>query len=86
MTGSPEAFRQSLRAAFGEAARIEGAAIEIACPAARVRLTTAGLAPMSLGALQLERFSVEISPLDGTPEAVAVLLERVDRATQRGGG
>jgi type VI protein secretion system component VasA len=86
MTGSPEAFRQSLRAAFGPQVQSDGAAIEVASSAARIRLTIAGLAPASFGALQLERFSVEISPLEGAPEAVAALLERVDRATQRGGG
>ena len=86
MTGSPEAFRQSLRAAFGALVHCGGDAIEVASPAARIRLTIARLAPASFGALQLERFSVEISPREGTPEAVAALLERVDRATQRGGG
>ena len=86
MTGSPEAFRQTLCAAFGPMVRIDAATIEVAAPAARIRLTIAGLAPASFGALQLERFSVEVSPLEGSPEAVAALLERVDRATQRGGG
>lgn len=65
---------------------IDGAAIEVAAPAARIRLTISGLAPASYGALQLERFSVDVTPLEGTAEAVAALLERVDRATQRGGG
>jgi hypothetical protein len=86
MTGSPEAFRQTLRAALGPMVHGDGAAIEIASPAARIRLTIAGLEPASFGALQLERFSVEVSPLEGAPEAVAALVERVDRATQRGGG
>lgn len=86
MTGSPEAFRQTLRTAFGATVRIDGNAIEVAAPTARIQLTIAGLAPVSFGALQLERFSVEINPLEGTPEAVGILLERVDRATQRGGG
>jgi hypothetical protein len=86
MTGSPEAFRQALRAALGPMVHIDGAAIEVASPAASIRLTIAGLKPVSFGALQLERFSVEVSPLQGAAEAVAALLERVDRATQRGGG
>jgi hypothetical protein len=86
MTGSPDAFRKTLCVAFGETVRMDGTAIEVIAPTARIRLAIAGLAPASFGALQLERFSVEISPLEGTSEAVAALLERVDRATQRGGG
>jgi hypothetical protein len=39
-----------------------------------------------IGSLQLPSLHVGLSVLDGDPDAVERLVDRVDRATQRGGG
>lgn len=86
MTGAPAEFLRALKGGFGAAVVTGAAHAEVEAGGARLRFDLEPLPPARHGALQLERFAVEVSVLSGSPEAASALLARVDRATQRGGG
>jgi hypothetical protein len=70
MTSTPEEFVGSLAAAFPDAVEF----------ASNCLIVTHGMARVRFDLL------VDITVLDGDPDAVEALIDRMDRATQRGGG
>lgn len=86
MTATPEEFAGSLTAAFPSALQSAPDCLIVTHGRARVRFDYQVAPSWRIGSLQLPRLQVGITVVDGDPEAVAALVERADRATQRGGG
>ena len=86
MTSTPEEFVGSLTAAFPAALETAPNALIVSHGTARVRFDYQVAPSWRIGSLQLPSLLVGITVLDGAQEAVEALIERVDRATQRGGG
>jgi hypothetical protein len=86
MTSTPEEFAGSLKAAFPAAVESTPNCLIVSYGTARVRFDYQVAPSWRIGSLQLPSLQVGISILAGDPEAVEKLVERVDRATQRGGG
>jgi hypothetical protein len=86
MTTTPQELLVSLQTAFPDAIKASPGAIEITEPEASLRYDYESVPALRLGSLALSRLSVSITVLAGTESAVNDLIDRVDRATQRGGG
>ena len=86
MTSTPEEFAGSLTAAFPAAVESAQNCLIVTHGTARVRFDYQVAPSWRIGSLQLPSLQVALSVLDGDPAAVERLVERVDRATQRGGG
>ncbi len=86
MTSTPEEFIGSLSTAFPAALKETPNALIVSYGLARVRFDYQVAPSWRIGSLQLPTLLVGISVLDGNPAAVEALIDRADRATQRGGG
>jgi hypothetical protein len=86
MTSTPEEFAGSLKAAFPAAVESAPNCLIVTYGTARVRFDYQVAPSWRIGSLQLPSLHVGLSVLDGDPDAVERLVDRVDRATQRGGG
>jgi hypothetical protein len=86
MTSTPEEFVGSLTAAFPAALETALNTLIVSHGMARVRFDYQVAPSWRIGSLRLPSLLVGITVLDGDPEAVNTLIDRVDRATQRGGG
>jgi hypothetical protein len=86
MNSTPAEFRRALFAAFADAVSEDDAGLLVADGDVCLHFVLTSEAPRRIGALQLSVLRVEIAARQGTDEAVAKLLARIDRATQRGGG
>jgi len=86
MTSTPEEFVGSLAAAFPGALEAAPNTLIVSHGMARVRFDYQVAPSWRIGSLQLPSLLVDINVLDGDPDAVETLIDRVDRATQRGGG
>ncbi|PKO86890.1 MAG: hypothetical protein CVU18_12685 [Betaproteobacteria bacterium HGW-Betaproteobacteria-12] len=86
MTATPAEFVGSLTAVFPAAVESSANCLIVTHGQARVRFDYQVAPSWRIGSLQLPRLQVGITVVDGEPDAVAALIERADRATQRGGG
>lgn len=86
MTATPAEFIGSLQAAFPAAVEAAANCLIVTHGPARVRFDYQVAPSWRIGSLQLPCLQVGITVEDGEPDAVAALVERADRATQRGGG
>ena len=86
MTSSPGEFIGSLKTAFPGAVETGHNTLTVTHGAARVRFDYQVGPAWRIGSLELPSLRLDISILAGDPEAVTDLIDRVDRATQRGGG
>jgi len=72
--------------AFGDAVTEDGSGLLVAENDVRLHFALRGEKPQQVGALQLCTLRVEITVHQGDEAAASALIDRVDRATQRGGG
>lgn len=86
MTSTPEEFAGSLAAAFPAAVETGQNCLTVTHGAARVRFDYQIAPSWRIGSLELPSLLLDITVQEGDSEAVAALIDRVDRATQRGGG
>jgi hypothetical protein len=86
MSSTPGEFRRAMFAAFGDAVTEDGAGLLVAENDVRLHFALRSEKPLRVGTLQLCTLRVEITVLQGDESAASALLDRVDRATQRGGG
>jgi hypothetical protein len=86
MTSTPGEFVGSLLAAFPGAVEANQNCLTVTYGGARLQFDFQVGQSWRIGSLQLPSLLVNITVLDGDEAAVAGLLDRVDRATQRGGG
>ena len=86
MSSTPGEFRRALFTAFGDAVSEDGDGLLIAENDVRLHFALSSESPQRVGALQLCSLRVEITVRQGDEVAASALLDRVDRATQRGGG
>lgn len=83
---TPAEFRRAMRHAFGNAVREEASGLLLAGERATLHLALGSEQARQIGALQLPVLRVEITIREGDESSASELLNRVDRATQRGGG
>jgi hypothetical protein len=86
MTATPGEFVASLTAAFPAAVEAGRDWLVVTHGQARVRFDFQVGSCWRIGSLELPSLQVNITVLEGRADAVAALIERADRATQRGGG
>lgn len=86
MTSTPKEFAGSLKAAFPAALESAPNCLIVTYGLASVRFDYQVAPSWRIGSLQLPSLQVGITVLDGEADAVEALIERADRATQRGGG
>jgi len=86
MSSTPGEFRRALFTAFGDAVSEDGDGLLVAENDVRLHFALSSENPQRVGALQLCSLRVEITVRRGDEAAASALLDRVDRATQRGGG
>ena len=86
MSSTPDEFRRALSTAFGDAVTADAAGLLLTEGGIRLHFALSSEEPLRVGALQLCTLRVEITLLQGDEQAASALLDRVDRATQRGGG
>lgn len=86
MNSSTAEFRRALIQAFGDAVCDDPAGIVLAADGAVLHFALADEAAKRLGALSIASLRVTISVREGDATAATQLLNRVDRATLRGGG
>jgi hypothetical protein len=86
MSSTPGEFRRAMFVAFGDAVSEDGAGLLVVENDVRLHFALSSENPQRLGALQLCILRVEITIRQGDEAAASALLDRVDRATQRGGG
>jgi len=86
MSSTPGEFRRALFAAFGDAVSEDGGGLLVSENDVRLHFALRSENPQRVGELQLCALRVEITVRQGDEAAAAALLDRIDRATQRGGG
>lgn len=86
MTGEIADFRRVVHQVFGAALLDDDEGLTLNSDGSSLRLILSEERPAQFGALTLKRFRVEIRILAGTEAAAARLLQRLDQATQKGGG
>jgi hypothetical protein len=86
MSSTPGEFRRALFTAFGDAVSEDGCGLLVTDGGVRLHFALRSENPQRVGALQLCTLRVEITVRQGDEAAASALLDRVDRATQRGGG
>ena len=86
MTSSPVELQACLERAFPGQVSAGPGWLAVTTTEAALRFDVAVGEPLRLGAFALPTLAVTVRPLAGSAEAVAALLLRVDRASQRGGG
>jgi hypothetical protein len=86
MSSTPGEFRRAMFTAFGEAVTADGTGLLVTEGEIRLHFALRSENPQRVGALQLCTLRVDITVRQGDEPAVSALLDRVDRATQRGGG
>jgi hypothetical protein len=86
MSSTPGEFRRVMFTAFGDAVSEDGTGLLVAENDVRLHFALRSENPQRVGALQLCTLRVDITVRQGDEPAVSALLDRVDRATQRGGG
>jgi len=86
MTSTPEEFAGSLAAAFPAAVESGQNCLTVTQGAASVRFDYQIGPSWRIGSLELPSLLLGITVLEGEQAAVEALIDRVDRATQRGGG
>jgi hypothetical protein len=86
MSATPAEFRRALSNAFGDAVTEDADGLLVADGGVSLHFALSSEAPQRVGALQLCALRTEITVRQGDQEAASQLLDRIDRATQRGGG
>jgi hypothetical protein len=86
MSSTPGEFRRAMFAAFGDAVTEDDTGLLITDGEIHLHFALSNENPQSVGALKLCSLRVEITVRQGDEPAASALLDRVDRATQRGGG
>lgn len=86
MNSTPAEFRRALVQAFGDAVRDDTTGLLLITETATLHFALSQEKPRQLGLLTIALLRVEISVRAGDEAAARSLQERVDRATQRGGG
>jgi hypothetical protein len=86
MNTTREEFRRALVQAFGDAVQEDAAGLLLTTVASILHFATSNEEPVQIGALKIPMLRVEISIRAGSEASAQSLLERVDRATMRGGG
>ena len=86
MSITPGEFRRALSNAFGGAVTEDANGLLIAEGGVTLHFALRSETPQRVGALQLCTLRTEITVRQGDQEAASQLLDRIDRATQRGGG
>jgi len=86
MTGSAAEFIRTLQTAFGSAVDVADHRVTVSIDGVSLIFSLTPAPPLRLGLLELARQTVEIAVGAGSEAAVAELLAKIDRATQRGGG
>ena len=86
MSSTPGEFVASLKTAFPAALTAGEGWAELGQDDIRLRFEFAVGRPRRLGCLELPTMQLSIHVLAGDPVAASAFLDRVDRATQRGGG
>ena len=86
MSSTPDEFRRALFTAFGATVTEDGAGLLVTEGEIRLHFALSSEKPLRIGALQLSTLRVEVTVRQGDEQAASALLDRVDRATQRGGG
>lgn len=86
MNATREEFRRALVQAFGDAIQEDAAGLLLTTDTSALHFATSIEKPFQVGALKIPMLRVEISIRAGNEAAAKSLLERIDRATMRGGG
>jgi hypothetical protein len=86
MSSTPDEFRRALSTAFGDAVTADAAGLLLTEGGIRLHFALSSEEPLRVGALRLCTLRVEVTVRQGDEQAASALLDRVDRATQRGGG
>lgn len=86
MSSTPGEFRRAMFTAFGDAVSEDGTGLLVAENDVRLHFALRSEKPLRIGALQLSTLRVEVTVRQGDEPAASALLNRIDRATQRGGG
>jgi hypothetical protein len=86
MSSTPGEFRRAMFTAFGDAVTEDAAGMLVTEGEIQLHFALSNENPQSVGALQLCSLRVEITVRQGDEQVASALLDRVDRATQRGGG
>ncbi len=86
MSSTPDEFRRAMFMAFGDAVTEDGAGLLVTEGEVRLHFALSSEKPLRIGALQLGTLRVEVTVFQGDEPAASALLNRIDRATQRGGG
>lgn len=86
MSATPGEFVGSLKTAFPAALTAGDGWAELQDGEVRLRFEFQVGSPRRLGSLELPTMQLTILVLAGDPVSASAFLERVDRATQRGGG
>lgn len=86
MACTPEEFIQSVTKAFGNAATRETDGLLLSTEGVSILFALHPEKMRQIGALQLASLRVEIRVREGDADRVQQVLDRVDRATLRGGG
>jgi hypothetical protein len=86
MSSTPGEFRRALFTAFGDAVSEDGSGLLLTEGGISLHFALSSEEPLRVGALRLCSLRVKITVRQGDEAAASALLDRVDRATQRGGG
>lgn len=86
MTATPAEFGNSLKIAFPGQVEEGAGWFQVSVRDVCLRFDYTLKAPLRIGILALPRMEVSVAVLAGEPEAASLLLQAVDRVTQRGGG
>jgi hypothetical protein len=86
MNSTPTEFRRALEQAFGDAVNEDETGLLLTTGDAALHFALSVETPAKIGAMSISLLRVEISVRRGDEVAARKLQERVDRATQRGGG
>jgi hypothetical protein len=86
MNSTPAEFHRALVQAFGDAVQEDDTGLLLATDTATLHFALSQEVPRQLGLLTIALLRVEISVRAGNETSARNLQERVDRATQRGGG
>jgi hypothetical protein len=86
MNSTPTEFRRALLQAFGHAVSDVEDGLLLTTDAAILHFAMTSESPYQVGALKVCLLRIEVSVRAGDEREVKSLQERVDRATQRGGG
>ncbi|HEY5763017.1 MAG TPA: hypothetical protein VIS73_07395 [Rhodocyclaceae bacterium] len=86
ISASVDEFVRGVRAAFPDAAQVDGTRCTIAVPPVTLAITLTPLAPRRIALLALPQLNAAFAFEGGSAAEQARLLEHLDRSMHRGGG